>query len=470
MRSDAPPSRPPGSRWRHAASVAVAALLLPAVLAGQAEAQGGSDEATPELRAIGLEEALSAARDHNAGLLVAGQATAGARARARSATSPLYPRVEVEAGWTRTADPVGVFGTKLRQGVFGQEDFAVGPLNDPKPIEDWTGRATVRWEIGSPRRWAGRAAASGAARATAWRETRTREATDFGTRLQFYDALRAEDRVEAARAALEAAEATVQRFRRRHEEGMLTRADLLQARAERSVARAELAGAERERYEARAALAVHLGWNPDDSLPDPSGELAMPDGDGAAGPFDPSRRADLRARRAAVEAAESSLTRAKMAWVPSLGAFASASTHGVDGFGDDGSDWTVGIGLRWSLFSGFRRSAQVAEASAELTTARIEYERQLREARADARTARHSVRAARQGVEASREAREAAREGRDLMRRRFEEGLATPADLLQAEARATRSRARFVDALARYHMAVARLQFVRARSDREDTR
>jgi len=65
-------------------------------------------------------------------------------------------------------------------------------------------------------------------------------------------------------------------------------------------------------------------------------------------------------------------------------------------------------------------------------------------------------------VEASRAARAAAREGRDLLRRRFEEGLATPADLLQAEARATTMEVRAVDALAQYHVALARLRFLRS--------
>lgn len=421
----------------------------------------------PAVRTIGLEEALTTAHEHNAGLRASGEAAEMARARARQAASPLYPDVELEAGWRRTVDPVGVFGTKLRQGTFGEEDFAVPSLNDPAPLDDWTARATLRWEIGAPRRWAGRSAAASAARAAAWRTTRTREATDLGTRLRFYDALRAEEQVEAARAALEAAGATVDRFRRRFEEGLLTRADLLQARAERAEARAGVARAEQARYDARAALAVHLGWSPDDSLPDPAGDLTMPAaGQTEEASFDATARADLRAGRAAVDAAESSLDEARLAWVPSLGAFATASTHGIDGFGDDGSDWSIGVGLRWTLFSGFRRSARVDEAGARLTTARIEYEQQLREARAEVRTARRSVEAARRSVEASREARDAAREGRDLMRRRFEEGLATPADLLQAEARATGARARLVDALARYHMAVGRLRFARARSDR----
>ena len=51
------------------------------------------------------------------------------------------------------------------------------------------------------------------------------------------------------------------------------------------------------------------------------------------------------------------------------------------------------------------------------------------------------------------------------MRRRFDEGLATATDLLQAEARATAMRQGAIDALANYHMAVARFDFVRSQSN-----
>jgi outer membrane protein TolC len=54
------------------------------------------------------------------------------------------------------------------------------------------------------------------------------------------------------------------------------------------------------------------------------------------------------------------------------------------------------------------------------------------------------------------------------MRRRFEEGLATSADLLGAEARATEMRERAINALANYHMAVAQLEFVRSQTNSED--
>lgn len=435
-----------------------AAMLVPMCLAGQQAASGGMGGV--ETRPIELGEALEIARDHNTGLRVAGARTDAARAGARIATSALAPQLRVQSGWSRTVDPVATFGTKLRQGVFGQDDFALEALNDPDPLTDFSTEAVARWGIASPERWARRSAAGSRAEAAEWQLLRTREGTDLRTRTLYYRAVQAGERVEAAKAAEEAAAATRDRFRRRFEEGMLTEADLLQAEAELEAARADRVSAERGRYEARLALGLHLGWDPD-RVPAPTDSLPPPESPEEVD-FEASARADMRARAAAVEAAESARRGAQLSWAPSLDAFASYSIHGRDLFSDSGNDWSVGVALRWDVFTGLRRPAEAERAGAELRAAELEYRQGLREARGEVRRARRAVAAAREAVEASRAAREAARKGRGLLRRRFEEGLATAADLLQAEARTTAMTVRAVDALAHYHVAMARLRFARS--------
>lgn len=472
-------------RLRGPGLAGAAALLLLAAAAGELSARvqasggepaggepGGADPGqVPQeaLRPIALEEALRTARRNNADLLRQGASVEAARAEARSASAPLMPALSAETGWMRTSDPVGAFGTRLRQGTFGPENLAIDALNDPTPVEDWSTTLGLRWGVASPTAWAGRASARQAARAQAWREVRAREGTDLATRVRFRQVQGREEAVGAARAALEAAGETEALLQRRHEEGMATRADVLQARAERERAAAGLARARAELHEARVRLGLHLGWDTD-SLPDPRTPLPEPEDAGAVDGFDPSRRADLRARAAAVEAAESGVDRARLGYLPDLSAFAGWSVHGDSPFASDGTDWTVGVALRWEIFSGFRRSAETGRARAELTASRLEYRQGLREARGEVATARRSLGSARQALAASRAAAEAAEEGRDLMRRRVEEGLATPSDLLQAEARASAARAEAVEALVRYHVARSRLDFALNASDPEEIR
>ncbi|NIN72099.1 MAG: TolC family protein [Gemmatimonadetes bacterium] len=384
----------------------------------------------------------------------------------RSAAAPLWPRLDAGAGYTRSVDPVFAFGTKLRQGRFTEGDLDLEALNKPDAIGDWSAFLSLSWSLLDPTVWASRSSARSEAEAAAWSAVRVRDATVLMAHLLFYRALAAGARQESARSAVEAAQATLDLFRRRNERGLLTDADLFQAEAELAAALAQQAEAEQVRLDALQDLGGHLGWSPD-TLPLPTGSLPPPTPPGEKS-FDPERRADVMARAAAVEAADAAKTRARLAYLPALDLFGRFTTHAQDPFSADGDNWTLGVALRWNLFSGFGRSAGAEQARLQGEIARTEYQSALRDARSELAEARRAVRSARQGHEATRAAEEAAERGRELMRRRFEEGLATAADLLGAEARATQMRERAINALANYHMAVAQLEFVRSQTKSED--
>jgi len=426
----------------------------------------GAEVAVPLLREISLEAALEAALAGNPELSVAAARGELAESAGRGAAAPLWPRLDAGAGYTRSVDPVFVFGSKLRQERFTQGDLALDALNRPDAVDDWSAFVSLSWSLLDPTVWAGRSSARSRAEAAAWSAVRTREATVLMARLLFYRGLAAAAREESARSAVEAAEATLDLFRRRNERGLLTDADLLQAEAELAAARAQLAEAERVRLDALQDLGSHLGWSPD-TLPVPAGPLSSPTPPGERD-FDPEWRADVRARAAAVDAADAAKARATLAYLPALDMFGRFDTHARDAFSVDGDDWTVGVALRWNLFSGFGRSAAVEQARLQGEIARTEYESALREARSELAQAERAVASALQQYEATRAAEAAAERGSELMRRRFEEGLATAADLLGAEARATAMRERAINALANYHMAVAQLEFVRSQVNSED--
>jgi outer membrane protein TolC len=416
-------------------------------------------------RRLSLEQAIRSALERNSDLTIAEARRDLASARGRSASSPLWPWLDVRAGYMRSTDPVAVFGTKLRQGTFGPEDLDFAVLNNPNAIADWSTAIGVRWSLLDPTAWAGRSSARSQAAAADWVTVRTREATILVTRTLYYRAQTAAAQLAAAAANLEAADATLEAFGKRRERGLLTEADLLQAQAEHAASRAQRVEAERARLDALHDLARHLGWGPD-TIPEPSDALAPPSVS-AEVEFYPGQRSDLKALAAAADAAGAAKTRARLGWIPVVDLFAQYAWHSQDPIQFENDNWTVGAMLRWNLFDGFARSADNQQASLNERIAEVEYEQALRDAEKELDQAQRAVRSAQLQVEATEAASVAADSGRELMRRRFDEGLATAADLLQAEARATAMRQRAIDALAKYHMAVARLDFVRSQSNPE---
>ncbi len=440
------------------AFVTAALLLVGSGAAGRLVAQEAGST-----RPLSLEAALEEALTGNSNLRIAVARTDMAEAAAAGGSAVYWPRLDFESGFIRSNDPVFVFGTKLRQGTFGQPDFEPDALNNPDPINDWVNRFSLQWKVFSPADWTARGAASLEADGAHWSETRTREATLMQTEILYRGAQRTGAQLQAARRAEEASEANRDVFARRVEEGVLTRADLLQAEADHSFSIARRVDAERLDSNARRNLAVFLGGDGaqmpvlTDSL-----RLGAPLGAGTESDtsFDPASRADLRALSSARDAAEAGSKQAGRAYLPEIGVFANYGIHAADAFQKDGDNWTVGVGLKWNIFSGFSRSKDSQRASAVHSIADTRYETALREASAELAEARNGVIAARQGVEATLAAEEAATVGAELMRRRFEEGLATAADLLQAESRRAQAESHAIDAQAGFRMAEARLRFV----------
>ncbi len=424
-------------------------------LAGQRPASYGSSQV---LRPVSLEEAIRTAEEGNSALRIARTREDMARAKARAATGQLLPSLDLTTGYLRSVDPVVAFGTKLRQGRFGPDDLAIDALNNPGGVSDFEASARFLWSPVDLVRWAKREAEHRRAAAAAWGVDRAREATTFSTKVLYYEAAAAEARVAAAVASELAARTTHELFQRRQAEGLLTVADVLQAEAEFRAGEAETIAISMERDRARADLGVHLGWTVDE-VPVPSDTL-MPVEMPEPADFQPERRADLRALALLRDAAAEEERAASNQFLPVLDAFAGYSTHAGSLFGSDGTDWNVGIAVRWSLFSGLRRVANRQLVAAARSAADIRLEESRRQAGVEVLQAGREVSAARAGLTALLVGRRAADSGEALIRRRFEEGLVSPSDLLQAQARAASMRARALEATAAYNIAVARLHFV----------
>jgi len=439
----------------HSLAFATALVAATAGLPGAVLGQG-----TVEVP-LTVQEAVDAALEGNRGLAAARERADAAQLGARAGEGFLYPALQATAGAVRTDDPVGVFGTKLRQRSFTQADFDIAALNDPDAVTDWTAGVGVQWELGQYHRWVERDAGQARSRAASAALDRTREGTVFRTRALYVEAVRADAYLQAMESSLASARETRERVARRVEQGMGTQADLLQAEAAVAGIEARVAHARASVMDAREALGSWLGW-PADQVPVPVqgadilGAGATPDVD--EGTLD--GRADLVAGRAQVEAAEADARAVTARRLPGLQAFGMLSTH-APGIADGReSNWTVGVQLSVPLFTGFSLTRGAEAARAQARALSLEQSQREAEARTEVRSARRGVEAARGALEAARAAREAADEAVRLLRRRYEEGMATVADLLQAEAQATALDTGVVDAEADLSMALAALDFV----------
>jgi outer membrane protein TolC len=403
-------------------------LVMTLEIALGAGALGAQQSGVPESLPLSLSEAVELALEQSSELRIATARANAAREGAKRAESFIWP----------------VVGAKL---------------NSPDPITDWSAALGGQWSVLDPARWAERDVASLQAEAAELGLGRMEEATLFQTHVLYLQALQAQARHEAAKAAEEAAEATVGLFAARREEGLMTDADLFQAEAELAGATARRIHADQITQDARSRLGIFLGLRAD-QFPMPTDPLLRDIPTADAGPLRTESRGDLMALDRMARAAEARVSQANRSWLPTVEAFGRVSAHAQEAFGSRQGNWTLGMQLSWPVFTGFARQSAIRAAREVERAAQFERDQAVRQARADLSEASRGVQSALKQVEAMDAASRAADEARRLVERRFEEGMATAVDLLQAEARAVDMRTRAIDARAFYRIAVARLDFV----------
>lgn len=426
----------------------VLALTASASVAGSLAAQ-----------TLSLADAIRQAEQNGYANRIADAQTRAQEAQAALALRGVLPSVRVEGGYVRTTDPLGAFGSTLRQRSVTPTAFDPARLNDPAAIGNLSSALVIEQPIFNADALLGRRAAARAGAAARASEAWTRTGTQLDVVRAYYGAVLATEEVTALDSAAAAAHAHQRVAESQHRNGLATRSDALLAAVRAGQADVQLIDARGSAHVARARLALALGAPADtafvlpDRLPDTAAiaRLASAPGPGAG-----SERADVRAAQLSLEAAAADHRRATALFLPRVNSFGRLDWNsGAKPFG--GRDaWTAGVMVSWSPFSGGVELAegrttaarrQAAEAAAEAAAARGRLE--LQEAANALEVARARMAITGRAVSQSGEAHR-------IVSRKYEGGLATAVELFDAAAEETAARLGFAEA--RYQAIVALAQ------------
>jgi outer membrane protein TolC len=136
---------------------------------------------------------------------IATATTGAANAQRLAPLRGILPSLRVEGGYLRTTDPIGAFGTRLRQREIAQSDFDPARLNFPDPIGNYSAGLVAEQPLINADSWLARRAASRAASASESGAGWARISTRVDVIRAYYGAVLAEERAAMLDAAAEAA-------------------------------------------------------------------------------------------------------------------------------------------------------------------------------------------------------------------------------------------------------------------------
>jgi outer membrane protein TolC len=384
---------------------------------------------------------------------MAGGAAAEKRAQALAPLKGILPSVHVEAGYVRTTDPIGAFGSTLRQRIITQADFDPSRLNYPGAIGNYQGGIVVEQPLLNADAWMGRRAALSALDATRASETWTRLSIRVDVVRAYYGARLATERTVMLQSAARAARAHQAQAESMVRQGLVTKSDALLAAVRAGEIDAQLAEASGNAITARRQLAVLLGGDGADLPVDMAAPNALPSAEriravvGTDTAFTVGeRRADVDAAARGLDAAHADAGRARSTYLPRLNSFARYDWNSPDRIYGGDRNWTAGVMATWSLFAGAGEIADVQATSARETSARAQADAVQANGRLQVEQTRTALAVALARLEISERAVAQSAEAHRIIARKYEGGLASVTELLDAQTADTQSGLAFAQA------------------------
>lgn len=413
---------------------------------------------------LSLADAVRLALQGNKSVEAAGAASSAARSRVAEARSGLLPKVTYAESWTRSNNPVFVFGSLLGQHQFSADNFQLGPLNRPDYLNNFQSLVTADQVLysGGQTRQAVRSAELN--RDIAGEEgRRTQMEVIAGVIRAYFDSVLTAEQSAATGQALRSVEADLTRAESVRDAGMATDADVLSIRVHLAGVRELQIRREADVEVARAALNDALGLPLDTphrlSTALVAFEPAEAAGDGleasALAQRPEAREAKLMTSIARVQEAEA---RDKLRpQVVLHTAFEADRQRFIPRAGDN---WLVSVGMQWNLFNGFGDKARIDENRFAVARSSAEAARTDSAIRLQVRRASADLHSATQRIEVARATVAEAEESLRITQNRYEAGIANVTDLLRTESALLEARTRQLAAVHDQRIAAALLELV----------
>jgi outer membrane protein TolC len=408
-----------------------------------------------------LDQAMATAIRNNPGLKAADAQIEIAEAGVLKSASGFLPKVTVSETWSKTDNPLMVFGTKLNQEIVSQGDFNPSVMNQPEAISNYNTRIGVTQPVfNGGKEYVGRAQAKLARDASLQERERARQETVYNVIRAYYGVLLAKEHHKVALQSIETSAANLKLAEARYKAGAVLQSDLLRAKVQYAEVREMLTRSENGMKLAAAGLNFAMGV-PQTASYEITGSLSPQElqaGIDESISQAAAKRPDLIAMDLNRRNAEKSVAQARTDYLPSLNLMGQVDWNSERIAGDDARSWAVMAVFQWNLFDGLVTRSKVKEAAATSSRMKSLEEQTRAAAQLQVRQAYYSMTASLERMAATASSVQEAEEGLRIVQKRYETGMTPFVDVLGAENALIRARTNGLQAVYDNNIAAAELK------------
>ncbi len=408
-----------------------------------------------------LEQAVDTSLRNNPGLKAADAQIEIARAGVLRSSSGFLPKVTLSETYSKTNNPLMVFGTKLNQKIVTPQDFDVNVINHPDTISNYNTRfAVVQPVFNGGKEYLGVRQAKLSRDASLQDREQAKQETVYGVIKSYYGLLLAREARKVALQSLETSEENVKLAEARYRAGAVLQSDLLRAKVQYAEVREMVSRSENGMKLASASLNFAMGvpqsteYVVDDTL---SVREAKTDMDQLIEEAS-TRRPDIMSMELNRKNAEAGIGQARAEYLPSLNLMGQVDWNSTNAAEADAKSWAVMAVLQWNLFDGLVTKSKVREAIASTQKMKALEEQTKSAVQLQVRQAFYNLSTSLDRIAATASSVQEAEEGLRIVQKRYEVGMTNFVDVLGAETALIRARNNALQALYDNNIAHAELK------------
>lgn len=407
-----------------------------------------------------LAQAIETALARNPHLQAAGFGVASAHEKTLQAGSGALPQVYLNGGYSRTTTPMWAFGTRLNQEAITSQDFDPSRLNNPAGIGNSNTSLSVVWPVyDQGRTWYGLQQARLNEDASRLYAKRAGQEVMAGTVIAYIGTLLARENAIVLQQVLETARTHLKLIQSRYNGGFVAKSDLLRGQVHIADLEQQLAEAKSQVNIAKCRLAVAMGLEGelDRTLTSP-----LAPGDPLEGNIDSwihkalSNRPDLKSLTLQKTIAQKEVDKSNASRYPLVKVTGNYEINSED-FEENGNSYTVGAALSLPLYTGGRISAAIREAESNLKQTDAMLRGLNQQICGETRQAFFNAESSWERILVATAAVGQAEESLRIVKNRYDSGLFTITDLLDAEVAVQQSLMNHLKSLHDYQAALTRL-------------
>jgi outer membrane protein TolC len=412
---------------------------------------------------ISLQQAIELSERNNRDLQVSRLQLESSRSALREAQANLYPTVGIQSSLARSQSASGDISSRLQAQSPQSQLFGASGAGNP-PSTSLTGTVQLSYSIfASGLNSARRRAAERQVRAAELTVEQTREQLRLDTTNDYYNLQSANEQVRINQAAVINAQRSLSDTLAQERAGLGTRFDVLRSQVNLANAQQLLTnaiatqGINRRQLASRLSLPESINVSTSDPV-QPAGTWTLPIEDTIVLAY--KNRAELEAQLVQREVSEQQRRAALATLGPTVSAIASYNLlkNFETALSAPGDGYSVALQAQWNFFDGGAAQARAAQQERNKEIAETRFAQSRNTVRFQVEQAYINLQSNRANIDTTTTALAQAAEALRLARLRFQAGVGTQTDVINAETDLTRAEGNRVSAIIGYNLSLAQLQ------------